>query len=254
VKLTLTQFMTLDGVTQGPGAPDEDTSDGFTQGGWFVPHMDERFMQLAATWLGEADALMFGRRTYESFAIDWPRMTDPEDPFAGNMNGLPKYVASNSLETASWSPTTILSGDVPAQVSALKEQPGREVQIHGSARLAQSLLAAGLIDTLRLVIAPVVIGNGRRLFPPGGAPTGLQLQDIERTPGGLAVHILESTGAPGFGAYGPDAWDARPRLAKDRVLDHQASPPTGRAAQSWIDRARVSISAVAVRLSDVTGP
>lgn len=205
VKLTLTQFLTLDGVTQGPGAPDEDTSDGFTQGGWFVPHMDEHFVQLAATWLGEADALMFGRRTYENFARDWPRMTDSDDPFSEKMNGLPKYVASHSLENADWNPTTVLSGDVPAQVVQVKQQTGREIQIHGSSRLAQSLLAAELIDTLRLVIAPVVVGNGRRLFPPGGAPIGMRLHSTEMTPGGLAVHILETTGAPEFGSYGPDA-------------------------------------------------
>ena len=201
MKLTLTEFMTLDGVTQGPGAPDEDTSDGFTQGGWFVPHLDDRFIQIAATWLGEADALMFGRRTYENFARDWPAMTDPDDPFAGRMNGLPKYVVSHSLTSAAWHPTTIISGDVPAQIAELKRQPGRELQIHGSARLAQSLLAAGLIDTLRLVIAPVVIGNGRRLFVEGGAPLGLRLLNTETTPGGLAVHTFESTGAPEFGIY-----------------------------------------------------
>jgi dihydrofolate reductase len=203
MKLTLLQFMTLDGVTQGPGAPDEDTSGGFTQGGWFVPHMDERFIQLAATWLGEADALMFGRRTYDNFSRAWPNITDPDNPFTDKMNGLPKYVASNSLKTADWNPTTIISGDVPAQVAEVKRQPGREIQIHGSARLAQSLLAAGLIDTLRLVIAPVVLGSGRRLFAEGGPSVGLRLLSTEMTPGGLAVHIFESTGVPEFGTYKP---------------------------------------------------
>lgn len=203
MKLTLTEFMTLDGVTQGPGAPDEDTSDGFTRGGWFVPFLDARFVELAASWLGEADALLLGRRTYVNFARDWPNITDPDDPFTEKMNGLPKYVASNSLKTAGWNPSTILSGDVPAKVSALKEQPGREVQIHGSADLAQSLLAAELIDTLRLVIAPVVIGNGRRLFPPGGTPVGLQIQDTEVTPGGLAIHVYETAASPKYGTYAP---------------------------------------------------
>ena len=205
MKLTLTQFVTLDGVSQGPGAPDEDTTDGFTQGGWFVPHMDERFMHVAEEWLREADALMFGRRTYENFARDWPRMTDPDDPFAGLMNGLPKYVASDSLEDASWNPTTVLSGDVARDVAALKQKPGREIQIHGSARFAQSMLAAGLIDTVRLVIAPVVVGSGRRLFADGGAPVGMELKNIESTSGGLAIHVYETTGAPEYGSYGPGA-------------------------------------------------
>ncbi|MFB7932586.1 dihydrofolate reductase family protein [Streptomyces sp. NPDC056039] len=203
MKLVVQEFLTLDGVSQGPGAPDEDTSDGFERGGWFVPHLDEEFERLVGTWLAEADALLLGRRTYQNFARDWPTMTD--HPAAAVLNGLPKYVASHSLTTAGWNPTTILSGDVPAQVAELKRLPGREIQIHGSARLAQSLLAAGLVDTLRLAIAPVVVGQGRRLFPDGGAPAGLRLTDHRTTPGGLSVHVFESTGVPEFGTYGGGA-------------------------------------------------
>ncbi|MDV8148036.1 dihydrofolate reductase family protein [Arthrobacter sp. B10-11] len=205
MKLTLTQFLTLDGVSQGPGSPEEDTTDGFNKGGWFVPYLDEEFVKLAADWLGEADALLFGRRTYDNFSRDWPRITDPDDPFTEKMNGLPKYVASQSLKTADWAPTTILSGDIAAQVSELKQESGRELQIHGSAALAQSLLAAGLLDELRLVIAPVVLGSGRRLFPEGGAEAGLRLIRNEATPGGLAVHVYESAGLPKYGTYEPGA-------------------------------------------------
>ncbi|WP_406404845.1 dihydrofolate reductase family protein [Streptomyces sp. NBC_00879] len=203
MRLVLQEFLSLDGVSQGPGSPDEDTSDGFAQGGWFVPHLDEEFERQAGTWLGQADALLFGRRTYANFARDWPKMT--EHPLAGTMNGLPKYVASHSLTKAEWNPSTILSGDVPAQVAELKRQPGRELQIHGSARLAQSLLASGLVDELRLVIAPVVVGTGRRLFPDGGAPAGLRLVRSATTPRGLAVHVYELTGHPKYGTYGADA-------------------------------------------------
>lgn len=203
MKLILMEFLSLDGVAQGPGSPDEDVSDGFTRGGWLVPHMDDEFMQLAATWLGEADALMFGRRTYDNFSRDWPNITDPDDPFTEKMNGLPKYVVSHTLKTADWNPTTIISGDVPARVAELKRQPGREIQIHGSARLAQSLLAAGLIDELRLLIAPVVVGSGRRLFPEGGAPAGLRLLRNETTLAGVAVHVYESAGLPEYGTYEP---------------------------------------------------
>ncbi|MFD3774901.1 dihydrofolate reductase family protein [Streptomyces sp. NPDC058612] len=202
MRLVLQEFLSLDGVYQGPGSPDEDTSDGFTRGGWFVPHLDEEFEQLAYTWLGTADAFLFGRRTYLSFARDWPQMTG--HPAAAILNGLPKYVASHSLATADWAPTTILSGDIPAQVTELKRQPGRELQIHGSGRLAQSLLAAGLIDELRLAIAPVVVGSGRRLFPDGGAPAGLRLVNSRTTPGGLAVHVYESAGLPAYGTYGAE--------------------------------------------------
>ena len=201
MKLALIEFVTLDGVSQGPGSPEEDTSDEFTQGGWLVPHMDEAFIQTAAEWLGQADALLLGRRTYEAFARDWPQITDPDDPFTVLMNSLPKYVASNSLTAGSWNPTTILSGDVAAQVAELKQQPGRELQIHGSARLAQSLLAAGLIDELRLVVAPVIVGHGRRLLPAGGAPAGLRLVSSKTTPGGLALQTYEWTGQPDFATY-----------------------------------------------------
>lgn len=202
MKLVLMQFLTLDGVSQGPGSPDEDTSDGFTRGGWFVPHLDESFLGIVTEWISEADAFLFGRRTYENFARDWPQMNDPDDPIGTGLNGLPKYVASHSLEHATWEPTTILAGDIPAQVAALKQQPGRELQIHGSARLGHSLLNAGLVDELRLAIAPVLLGSGRRLFQEGGSPAGLQLRRTEITPGGLVIHEYQVAGSPTFGTFG----------------------------------------------------
>ena len=201
MKLTLMQFLSLDGVSQGPGAPDEDTSDGFTRGGWFVPHLDEEFLRLVTEWTNEADAFLFGRRTYENFARDWPKATNPDDAVAAQLNGRPKYVASQTLTAGDWAPTTVLSGNVAEQVAALKREPGRELQIHGSARLAQSMLAAGLIDEMRLVIAPVVVGTGRRLFPDGGPQAGLRLLSTETTPGGLAIHSYESVGSPTYGTY-----------------------------------------------------
>ena len=201
MKLTVTQFVSADGVSQGPGSPDEDTSDGFAQGGWFVPHLDETFVGHTVDWLGECDALLLGRRTYDAFARDWPEITDPDDPFTTLMNSLPKYVASNTLTTAAWHPTTVLRGDVLAQITELKQLPGKELQIHGSALLAQSLLAAGLVDGIRLVVAPVVVGTGRRFFPEGGAPSGLRLVSCESTPSGLAIHTYECTGEPDFATY-----------------------------------------------------
>ncbi|GAA1882436.1 dihydrofolate reductase family protein [Paeniglutamicibacter psychrophenolicus] len=201
MKLTLTEFVSLDGVCQGPGSAEEDTTDGFTQGGWFVPHMDAGFIDQAAQWLAQADGLLLGRRTYEAFARDWPQITDPDDPFTALMNSLPKYVASQTLAEGSWNPTTVLSGDVAARVAQLKARPGRELQIHGSARLAGSMLAAGLIDELRLVVAPVVLGHGRRLFPEGGSPAGLRLTGSKSTGGGLAILLYENTGTPSYATY-----------------------------------------------------
>jgi dihydrofolate reductase len=202
MRLVLTEFLSLDGVSQGPGSPDEDTSGGFTAGGWFVPHMDEEFVQQASDWLDQANGLLFGRRTYEAFARDWPAMP-ADDLFAARMNGLPKYVASGTLTDGNWAPTTLLGPDAAALVTELKQQPGRELQIHGSAQLAQSLFAAGLIDEIRLVIAPVVVGSGRRLFVDGGAPAGLRLVSSRVTTGGLTIQTLEYLGAPEYGTYDP---------------------------------------------------
>ena len=203
MRLVLQTFTSLDGVTQGPGAPDEDTSDGFRAGGWFVPHLDENFLERIRTWTGQADAYLFGRRTYEAFARDWPNMPDPADPVAASLNGSPKYVASTTLTEALWEPTTILSGDVLGAVAALKEQPGRELQVHGSSRLGRALLDAGLVDELRLVVAPVIVGSGRRLLDPGVAPTGLTLATSDATPGGLLITTYAVDGPAGVGTYDP---------------------------------------------------
>lgn len=201
MRLTLTQFVTLDGVYQGPGAPDEDTTDGFTRGGWMVPHMDPVFIDRAAAWLERAGALLLGRRTYEAFATAWPHNTDPDDPFAERMNTLSKYVASQTLDATVWTPATILAGDVLARVAALRERPGGELQVHGSARLAQSLLAASLIDEIRLVITPTVLGEGRRLFPDRGPALGMPVADHTVTPGGLTILVLEAAGPATFATY-----------------------------------------------------
>jgi dihydrofolate reductase len=201
MRLVLIQFVTLDGVYQGPGAPDEDTTDGFTRGGWMVPHMDQTFIARAAAWLERAGALLLGRRTYEAFARAWPHNTDPGDPFAERMNTLPKYVASHTLTETAWAPATILAGDVVAQVADLKAHPGGELQLHGSARLAQSLLAAGLVDEVRLVVAPTVLGQGRRLFPDHGPALGMRVTEHTTTPGGLTILVLEATGPAAFATY-----------------------------------------------------
>ncbi|QFG23842.1 dihydrofolate reductase family protein [Actinomadura sp. WMMB 499] len=201
MKITLTEFVTLDGVSQGPGSPQEDTTGGFALGGWLVPHMDETFVRRASDWLDLADGLLLGRRTYEAFARDWPEITDPADPFAERMNTLPKYVVTNTLTEGTWNPTTILKGDPIPALSDLKARPGRELQIHGSARLGDSLLSAGLIDTLRLVVAPAVLRTGQRLLTGTGAPSGLRLLRHEATPNGLLLLEYEVAGAASQGEY-----------------------------------------------------
>jgi dihydrofolate reductase len=199
VKITLTGFVTLDGVSQGPGSAEEDTSDGFTLGGWLVPHIDSAFVRCASEWLDLADALVLGRRTYEAFARDWPQITDPADPFTGRMNALPKYVVSRTLTRGDWAPTTVLA-DLDG-VRDLAARPGREAQVHGSARLGGALLAEGLVDVLRLVVAPTVLGSGRRLLTGTGAPVGMKPTRHELTPTGLLLLEYETAGAGLRGDY-----------------------------------------------------
>lgn len=201
MKITLTEFVTLDGVSQGPGSPDEDTNDGFTRGGWLVPYIDGAFVQRTSDWLDLADGLLLGRRTYEAFARDWPKITDPADPFTERMNALPKYVVSNTLTEGTWHPTTVLKGDPGRAVAELKARPGRELQIHGSARLGEALLRAGLIDTLRLVVAPTVLGTGRRLLTGPDISSGLRLVHHDATPNGLLLLEYEVTGRAPQGEY-----------------------------------------------------
>ncbi|WP_344232563.1 dihydrofolate reductase family protein [Kribbella hippodromi] len=199
MKLVLSEFVTLDGVSQGPGSATEDTSDGFTRGGWLVPYFDEAFVKQTVDWLARADGLVLGRRTYEAFARDWPQITDPGDPFTVRMNTLPKYVVSTTLTEANWRPTTILK-DL-ASVGELKKKAGGELQIHGSARLGNALLRAGLVDVVRLVVAPTVIGTGRRLFEHPGDAAGLRLTEQAATPSGLLLLEYETVGAAPVAEY-----------------------------------------------------
>jgi dihydrofolate reductase len=205
MKLTSTMFLTLDGVVQGPGAPDEDTSDGFTQGGWVVPHMDDDFFRFVNGVFERPEAFLLGRRTYDIFAAYWPRVTATDDPVATKLNGLPKYVVSRSLERADWQHTTILSGDIAKEIAELKTRPGGELQIHGSPTLVRSLMAHDLIDEFNLSIFPVVLGSGRRLFEPGTTPTGMRLIHRETTSTGVTIQTYAAAGRPTYGAFpGPE--------------------------------------------------
>jgi dihydrofolate reductase len=199
MKLTLTEFVTLDGVCQGPGGPTEDTSGGFRHGGWLVPFFDEALGKYMDRVFDEVDAFLLGRKTYEIFAASWPKNTDPDDPIASRLNTLPKYVASRTLERADWQNSTVLGDDVAAEVAKLKEQPGRELQIHGSGALSQTLVDAGLIDTIRLIVFPVLLGSGKRLFAEGRTPSSFRLADVRSTPNGVTMQTLELTGPPEYG-------------------------------------------------------
>jgi dihydrofolate reductase len=205
MRLTLTLFLSLDGVYQGPGGPGEDDSGGFSHGGWLVPFADEDMGRAVVDWFAHADAFLLGRTTYDIFAAHWPRVTDEADPIASALNKLPKYVASSTQLKTEWQNTTVLSGDIPAEVARLKEQPGRELQIHGSGALAQTLFDHGLIDEYRLLIYPVVLGEGKRLFAEGRTPTSMKLVDVKSTSTGVTLHTYQPTGKPTYGTFALDA-------------------------------------------------
>ncbi|GAA2772178.1 dihydrofolate reductase family protein [Streptomyces showdoensis] len=199
--LSLTQFLTLDGVHQAPGGPEEDPSGGFDLGGWSVPYGDEDFGRFITEVFERPTAFLLGRRTYEIFAGYWPRQADPADPVATKLNALPKYVASHTLTTADWNGTTVLSGDVAKEVAALKERLDGEIQMHGSAGLAKTLMAHDLIDTLHLAVFPVVLGKGMRLFADGATPSAFRLTAARTTAAGVAIQTYERAGRPAYGSY-----------------------------------------------------
>ncbi|MEU3947739.1 dihydrofolate reductase family protein [Streptomyces sp. NPDC029526] len=200
-RLVVTAFVSLDGVHQGPGGPDEDTRDGFRQGGWTVPFVDETFGAFAAENFTRAGAFLLGRRTYDIFAAYWPRVTDPGHPIAGPLNRLPKYVASHTLTDPGWSPTTVISDDLADEVTALKERTDGELQVHGSAALARSLFAQDLVDALHLVTFPVVLGAGRRLFGEGFLPTAFRRTGGTLTDTGVSLQTYAPAGRPEYGAF-----------------------------------------------------
>ncbi|WP_406066833.1 dihydrofolate reductase family protein [Streptomyces sp. NBC_01077] len=199
--LSLTQFLTLDGVHQAPGGPEEDPSGGFVHGGWSVPYGDEDFGRYMQDVFTRPTAFLLGRRTYEIFAGYWPKQTDPANPIATKLNALPKYVATTTLDSADWAGTTLLRGDVVEEVTALKERTDGEIQMHGSAGLARTLLDHDLIDTLRLLVFPVILGTGGRLFGDGVRPTAFRQTDGRITGSGVAVNTYELAGRPTYGSY-----------------------------------------------------
>ncbi|WP_326673346.1 dihydrofolate reductase family protein [Streptomyces sp. NBC_01257] len=203
-QLTLTTFLTLDGVMQAPGGPEEDPSGGFAYGGWVAPFLDEGMGQFMTEVFDRAAAFLLGRCTYDIFAAYWPGVTDPDDPIASRLNALPKYVVSTTLEKAGWENTTVISAEAAAEVARLKEATqGGELQIHGSGVLAQSLMAHDLIDAYNLLVYPVVLGRGRRLFPDGGLPTAFELTGSRTTTSGIAIQTYRPTGRAAFGSV-PD--------------------------------------------------
>jgi dihydrofolate reductase len=196
MKLTTTTQVSVDGVMQGPGGPDEDER-GFERGGW--AHFDNEAGTAMDEIYQRADAFLFGRRTYEVFAGSWGTWDDPGDsPIWTALNTKPKYVASTTLTDPRWAKTTVLSGDLTA-VGELRAKPGGELQVHGSGALFRWLFDNDLVDELNLFTFPVVVGQGTRLFPDTGRDGALELVGSRTTPSGVTIRVYRPTGRPQYG-------------------------------------------------------
>jgi dihydrofolate reductase len=202
-KLVVFTSVTLDGVMQAPGRPDEDTRDGFAHGGWAVPYMDPVMARVAAEGMAQAGPLLFGRRTYEDFHGFWPEQTD--NPFTEVLQASRKYVASTTLrEPLPWANSTLLTGDAAGAVARLKREPGPDLTVLGSGELVQALRRADLVDVYVLQVHPLVLGSGRRLFLEGGPPAALRLTDSVTTTTGVVIATYERAEGQGPGPGGAE--------------------------------------------------
>ena len=198
MKLTTITQVSVDGVVQGNGGPDENRSGGFERGGWARPLFDSEAMTFVDQVYQRADAFLFGRRTYELFAGYWGMREDLENPIVGALNTKPKYVASNTLTDPKWSDTAVVSGDVATAMVELKAEPGGELQVHGSGTLVRWLLDNELVDEIALLVCPVVVGQGTRLFPDHGRDMALDLVESRAFPKGITLQVYRPAGRPQY--------------------------------------------------------
>lgn len=193
MRLVAHEFMSLDGVMQGPGGAEEDTTGGFRNGGWVAPAFDDTVGEVVTGWFARTDALLFGRTTYDMMAAYWPQVTDPEDPVAQRLNTAPKHVVSTTLDVASapWQGTeSVIAGDVVERIRALKAEGDGELQVHGSWQLLQTLIDEELLDELRLIVFPTVVGPGKRLFDDVARPSGFEVSDVRVADSGAVSMVL----------------------------------------------------------------
>ena len=199
MKLTTNTNVSVDGVMQGLGGPDEDRRGGFERGGWVTDTFDDEAMAVLDEIYGRADAFLFGRRTYELFASSWGAIEELRaQPIGVALNARPKYVASTTPFDPEWANTTVLSGDVAAAIRELKAKPGGELQVPGSGALVRWLLDNDLVDEITLFTVPIVVGQGTRLFPDNGPENALELVESRSTPGGVTIQVYRLTGRPQF--------------------------------------------------------
>jgi dihydrofolate reductase len=198
MKLTTTTQVSVDGVMQGNGGRHPDIDGGFERGGWARPLFDSEAMTFVNEVYQRADAFLFGRRTYEVFAGYWGAMDPGSGPIADALNTRPKYLASNTVTEPRWAETTVLSGDLAAAIGELKAKPGGELQVHGSGALIRWLLENGLVDEMNLLIVPVVVGEGTRLFPDAGPDMALDLVESRAFPKGITIQVYRPVGRPQY--------------------------------------------------------
>jgi dihydrofolate reductase len=205
----VTTFVTMDGVMQGPASAQEDTSNGFDQGGWLPPWVDQDFGEIVDAWMRRADEFLLGRTTYEALFPYWSQMADSDDVVAQKLNNLPKHIVSRTLRSPEWKNSLVIDGDVVEAVKALKAKPDRELQVHGSAQLVQTLIQHNLVDEYRLLVFPVVLGTGKRLFGDGTVPAAFKTVENRTTSTGVVALTLRSTGPPPKGEVGDDPTQVR---------------------------------------------
>jgi len=193
-ELTLTTFISLDGVMQGPGSPAEDPDGGFQNGGWVVPYFDADSGKIIDDIYTKADAFLFGRKTYDIFSAHWPKVTEPDNQVARKLNSLPKFVASQTRKTFSWNDTSPIR-NVVKDIPDIKQRFSNEVQVHGSCGLAQTLIENDLIDEFRLLTYPVILGNGKRLFGAGAVPSSLKHVTSKTTGSGVVMSVYRRSGS-----------------------------------------------------------
>jgi dihydrofolate reductase len=200
-KLIVLSFITLDGVMQAPGGPEEDPTGSFSYGGWTVPYFDEFLGKIMVDQMSRPFDLLLGRKTYEIFAAHWPHQKADSDPIAAGINNARKYVVSHSAMKLDWSNSTILIGNVAADVKKLKIQDGPDLQVHGSGKLIQTLLKHDLVDELWLKIFPITLGSGKRLFAEGTLPANFNLQESRTSPRGVIVATYKRAGEVKIGSF-----------------------------------------------------
>lgn len=201
-KVTVNTFITLDGVMQAPGGPEEDPSGGFQHGGWSVNYWDDRMGQIMDGFMSVPFDLLLGRKTYDIFAAHWPHATAEQG--AAPLNAATKYVVSTTLASAGWGPSVLIGKDVVGQITRIKQEDGPEMQVHGSSQLIQTLIAHDLVDEYRLWTFPLLLGRGRRLFAGGTIPAGLRLVDSEVSTTGVIIARYERAGEVSTGSFALD--------------------------------------------------